>query len=333
MTRFLSNRAKNTTPYTPGEQPLKKNIIKLNTNENPYPPSPSVLNIINDFKYNNLKLYPTPHVNELRTKTGDIYNLPSDMVFCGNGSDEVLAFIFMAFTNPNSNVYISNITYGFYEVYANIFDTNILEIPLNNNFTINTLAYKNLQGVILIANPNAPTGLTINEQQIKGILQNNPNALVIIDEAYIDFSCIISCVNLCNNYDNLIVVQTMSKSRGLAGIRIGFAFGNKSLIQGLERIKFSINPYNINSLSNQVAIASLNDTAYFNETLEKIIKTREATSLSLRKLGFFVTDSQANFLFVSHNKISAKEIYEKLYNSNIITRYFNKQLINIANFI
>lgn len=328
MKSFLSDKAKSIEPYTPGEQPKDKNYIKLNTNESPYPPSPYVKKALIESNFDDLRLYPDPNVSDLKKEIAELYNINTNNIFIGNGSDEILAFCFMAFFNRGDKIYYPNITYSFYSVYSSLFDLNEVKIPLKDDFTIDINDYKNLDSGIFIANPNAPTGLLLTLDQLEEIIINNKDNIVIIDEAYIDFAGIESAYKLTKKYDNLLVVQTFSKSRSLAGIRLGFAIGNKNLIQGLKNIKYSFNSYTINRLSIIAGIEAIKDNQYFKDTVNKVINTREKTKIKLKELGFNVLDSKSNFIFISHKNIFAEDLYLKLKDKSILVRYFKSDLIN-----
>ena len=328
MNKFLSNKAKSIEPYTPGEQPKDKNYIKLNTNESPYPPSPNVKKALIESNFDDLRLYPDPNVSDLKKEIAELYNVNTNNIFIGNGSDEILAFSFMAFFNKGDKVYYPNITYSFYSVYSSLFDLNEVKIPLKDDFSIDINDYKNLDAGIFIANPNAPTGLMLTLSQIEEIIINNRNNIVIVDEAYIDFAETESAYKLVNKYDNLLVIQTFSKSRALAGIRLGFAIGNENLIQGLKNIKYSFNSYTINRLSIIAGIEAIKDKDYFKDTVNKVITTREKTKIKLKELGFNILDSKSNFIFISHKNVFAEDIYVKLRENGILVRYFKTDLIN-----
>ena len=328
MNKFLSNKAKSIEPYTPGEQPKDKNYIKLNTNESPYPPSPNVKKALIESNFDDLRLYPDPNVSDLKKEIAELYNVNTNNIFIGNGSDEILAFSFMAFFNKGDKVYYPNITYSFYSVYSSLFDLNEVKIPLKDDFSIDINDYKNLDAGIFIANPNAPTGLMLTLSQIEEIIINNRNNIVIVDEAYIDFAETESAYKLVNKYDNLLVIQTFSKSRALAGIRLGFAIGNENLIQGLKNIKYSFNSYTINRLSIIAGIEAIKDKDYFKDTVNKVITTREKTKIKLKELGFNVLDSKSNFIFISHKNVFAEDLYVKLRENGILVRYFKTDLIN-----
>lgn len=330
MSKFWSNTVRDISPYTPGEQPKDKKYIKLNTNENPYPPSPKALEAINRATNNDLRLYPDPEASLLRATLADYYDVAQDEVFVGNGSDEVLAFCFPAFFNAGDTISFPEITYSFYPVYSDLFGVKYETVALKEDFTVNIEGFhKNIKG-ILLANPNAPTGIAIDLMQIESLLQKHSDKLVIVDEAYVDFGAE-SAVSLVKDYENLLVVQTFSKSRSLAGLRIGYAFGSKGLIEGLNRVKNSFNSYTLDRVAQQAAIAAVNDDKYFKTACEKIIKTRNITTKKLVDLGFNVLPSKTNFLFVSHNKICAKELFLQLREGGILVRYF--QIKGIDNFL
>lgn len=319
--------AKRAEPYVPGLQVNKPNIIKLNTNENAYPPSPKVMQAIQAEAEGTLQLYPSPTADDLRKSIASFNNLEPDQVFVGNGSDEVLAFSFMAFFEPGKKIRYPNITYSFYPVYAKLFDIPYEEVPVNDDFTLPTEKFFNSEGGVILPNPNAPTSIYLGLEHIEEILKNNPDQVVIIDEAYVDFA-VESAASLVNKYDNLLVVQTTSKSRSLAGLRVGFALGNESLIQALIRMKDSFNSYTIDRLALAGAKAAFDDVEYFKKVTQQIVTTREKVTAQMEELGFTVLPSQANFIFVTHKEYSAKFLYEKLYEANILVRYFDQPFID-----
>ncbi len=314
---------KRTEPYVPGEQVIQQDIVKLNTNENPYPPSPKVMEAIRGEMERNLQLYPSPTADDLRKTIGQKYGLTADGVFVGNGSDEVLAFSFMAFFEPGQPIRFPDVTYSFYPVYAKLFDIPYEEVALNEDFTLQTDKFFQSEGGVILPNPNAPTSLYAELDLIEGIVQNNPDQVVIIDEAYIDFASK-SAAELIQQYDNLLVIQTTSKSRSLAGLRVGFAMGNASLIDALIRIKDSFNSYTLDRLALVGAQAAFEDEGYFKEITSKIIATRNETTVALEQLGFTVLPSQANFVFVRHKTVSAAFLYDALKQEGVLVRYFNK---------
>ncbi|MCX7749405.1 MAG: histidinol-phosphate transaminase [Clostridia bacterium] len=326
MSKYWSEITKSITPYVPGEQPRDKKYIKINTNESPYPPSPKVIEAIKEADDENLKLYPDPTVSGLRETVAQYYNLDKDQVFVGNGSDEILAFSYMAFFNPGKPVLFADITYSFYDVYAALFKIDYRLIPLDEEFNLPLEEFFQENGGVLICNPNAPTGKYIPVEEIQRILNKNMDQVVIVDEAYIDFGGE-SSIKLIQNYPNLLVIQTLSKSRSLAGLRVGFALGHKDLIEGLDRIKNSFNSYTLDRLAMAGADAAMKDQAYFEETRNKIIKTRETLSQKLKEIGFKVLDSKANFIFISHPDIEAYNIFQGLREKGVLVRYFNKPRI------
>ena len=322
MSRFYSRNTRELVPYVPGEQPKDKKFIKLNTNENPYPPSPLVMERIRNFNLEDLRLYPNSEGAVVKQAVAKYYGISKDEVFVGNGSDEVLAFIFKAFFDDTEKIGFPDITYSFYPVYSALFNVPYIRVPVRSDFSIDISQYpEDLKGIIF-ANPNAPTGLYIATYKIEELLKNRPNTLVIVDEAYIDFGGE-SCAGLISRYDNLIVVQTLSKSRSLAGLRVGFAMGCKELMDGLVRVKDSFNSYPLDRIAQIAAEAALIDTEYFNETRQRIIKTRQWTQEKLLSLGVKTTDSKANFLFVKIPEISGPEALSFLRQEGILVRNFN----------
>ena len=333
MSKFWNDKIKEIEPYVPGEQPKDKKYIKLNTNENPYPPSKKVIEKIKSMNLEDLKLYPDPDVSELRKVIAEYFSkkiderITKEQIFVGNGSDEVLALIFMTFFNKGDKVYYPDITYSFYPVYADLFDLKEIKVPLNENFEIEIEKYFGLDGHIIITNPNAPTSIALKLEEIEKIAEKNPNQLVVVDEAYVDFGAE-SAVKLVNKYDNVLVVQTFSKSRSFAGMRLGYAIGSENTIEGLNRLKFSFNSYTIDKISIESGIESFKDDEYFMKTNAKIIETREKTVKKLKELGFKVLNSRANFIFISHNKVFAGDLYKQLKDNGILVRYFAKDRID-----
>lgn len=326
MSKYWSSMAKRAKPYIPGEQINKTNIIKLNTNENPYGPSPKVIEAIKAEIGSNLRLYPSPTMDTLRESLGQYYDVKKENVFIGNGSDEVLAFSFMAFFEPGKKILFPNISYSFYPVYANIYNIDYEEVPLLDDFTIDVEKFFHSDGGVIFPNPNAPTSIYLPLEQIENIAQHNPNSVVIVDEAYVDFAEA-SAISLTKKYDNILVIQTMSKSRSLAGLRVGFAIGHEKLIEALIRMKDSFNSYPVDRLAMAGAIAAIEDKAYFEQTTKQIIATREKTTEELQSLGFHVLPSSANFVFVTHPNVDAKILYETLREENILIRYFGTTFI------
>jgi histidinol-phosphate aminotransferase len=331
MSRYWSQTVKNIKPYVPGEQPKDRKYIKLNTNENPYPPSAKAILAIKNAANDTLRLYPDPSGDELRDTIASHFGLKRDNIFIGNGSDELLAFSFPAFFEPAGlPVLFAEITYSFYPVYASLFNTNYRLVPVDGEFNVPLDGYFQDNGGILIANPNAPSGIGIPLKDIEKILKRNANSVVILDEAYIDFGGQ-SAVGLISRYPNLLVIRTLSKSYSLAGLRVGFALGNEALIEGIVRIKDSINSYTVDRLAQAGAREAIKDDAYFQETRLKIINTRERVSATLQRSGFQVIPSQANFIFVSNRKYPGRVLFQSLRDKGILVRYFDKPKID--NFI
>lgn len=310
-------------PYVPGEQPSGKNIIKLNTNENPYPPAPGVRKVLEDFSTERLRLYPDPVVGKLNSAIAEYYGVEKEQVFIGVGSDDVLAMIFMTFFNGKTPILFPDITYSFYEVWAELFRIPYTKIPLDDKLCIRVEDYNRESGGIIFPNPNAPTGELLSLKQVESMIRNHSEVMVVVDEAYIDFGGK-SALPLVDKYDNLIVVQTFSKSRSLAGSRIGFAISNKKVIQYLNDVKYSYNSYTMDALTIELGTAAISDREYFEKTKEKIIATREWTKGELKKLGFTFGDSMSNFIFATHDKIPAEKLYRALREKHIYVRYFSK---------
>ena len=318
-------------PYVPGEQPVGEGIIKLNTNENPYPPAPGVEKALREVadEYALMRKYPDPDAAMLIDALSKFYGVPDESIFVGVGSDDVLAMSFLTFFDSDKPLLFPDITYSFYEVWADLFRIPHKQIPLRDDFTIDPEAYMQFNGGIVIANPNAPTSLYLDVNSVEKIIAANQDSVVIIDEAYIDFGGT-SALPLIRKYDNLLVVQTFSKSRSMAGARVGVAFGSPKLISYLKDVKFSINSYTMSQdvIRIGAAAASLSDKNYFEDVVQRIIKTREEAAIRLRGLGFKVLDSSTNFLFVTHPGHDAADIYLALKDRNIYVRYFNKPRIN-----
>ena len=323
----LSDNFRNIEPYVPGEQPQDKDRVKLNTNENPYPPSPMVLKAMDELDGNVFNLYPDPEAAELVGAIAEYHGVDSGNVFTGVGSDDVIAMCFMAFFNSGKQILFPDITYAFYDVWAELFKIKYERIPLDNDFKIVKEDYYRENGGIVFPNPNAPTGICMGLDDIKDIIEHNRDVIVIVDEAYIDFGGE-SAEKLINEYNNLVVTRTFSKSRSMAGMRIGYALADKELITQLKTIKNSYNSYTMSTAAIKLGAAAISDEEYFRETVKKIITTREKTAERLKNLGFTMTDSKSNFLFASHNKIHAKEIFEQLKERRIFVRYFDKPRID-----
>lgn len=321
------DKIRNIEPYVPGEQPQIKNIIKLNTNESPYPPSPRVEEAIKSYDHTKLRLYPSFVCRELKEVLCNTYNVKADEIFLGNGSDEVLALAFMTFFNSDKAVLFPDITYSFYDVWCNLYGIPFRRVPLNEKFELATEDYYGENGGVVIANPNAPTGIFMPISELEDIIKHNQDVIVIVDEAYIDFGGE-SAVDLIHKYDNVVVVQTYSKSRALAGIRVGYAMAQPELIEAMETVKNSFNSYTLNSLSQIIATASAKDKEYFYECVGKIKASRKWTVDELSKLGFDTLPSSSNFIFTTNKNIKAAELFEYLRSKNIIVRYFNKPRIS-----
>ena len=326
MSRFLSREAGRLAPYTPGEQPTDAQYIKLNTNESPFPPSPKVVKAISRAELLKLDLYPDPTCGTLHRAIAAYYGLKPENVLAANGSDEVLAFAFRAFCGEGKGVAYADITYGFYKSQAALFGLNATVIPLREDFTLNVDDYMDFPGTIVIANPNAPTGMAVPRTDIQRLLEANPDRVVIVDEAYVDFGAE-SCVPMIYRYDNLLVTQTMSKSRSLAGGRVGYALGSPELIADLNRVKYSFHPYNVNRLSIAAGAAAVADEAYFAACTAAIRQTRAWTVGELENLGFTVLPSQANFVFARHSQLPGETLYRKLKENGVLVRWFDADRI------
>ncbi|MGB6926827.1 histidinol-phosphate transaminase [Psychrobacter sp.] len=337
-TRLWSSKARNLSPYIPGEQPQHDNLCKLNTNENPFPPSPKVGEAIAkvlEQQADELRLYPAPESNDLRAALAQSYNLDINQVFVGNGSDEVLALVFASFFLKERPLLSPDIGYSFYPVYAQTFGVELVQIPLEEDFSIDPDAYRQPCSGIIIANPNAPTGLLLSLADIRKLASEHSNAVIVIDEAYIDFAQIdesntdapVSAVSLINECDNVIVTQTFSKSRSLAGLRVGMAFGNASLIEALTRMKNSFNSYPLDKLAQAGATASVLDTEYFEQTRQQVIDLRTLLTAELTTLGYKVLPSHANFVFARPKDGNASVVASALREQGIIVRHFDKPRI------
>lgn len=314
-------------PYTPGEQPKDSGIIKLNTNENPYPPSPGVRRILDDFDCGRMRLYPDPDAQILVNAIAERYGLKSSQIFVGVGSDDVISMAFMTFFGSDKPVLFPDVTYSFYDVWADVYRIPYKTCPLRDDLTIDPEDYKTENGGIIFPNPNAPTGIYENLEVIEDIVASNPDSVVMIDEAYIDFGGE-SCLPLIGKYDNLLVIQTFSKSRSMAGMRIGFAMGSEKLIKYMNDVKFSVNSYTMNTVTQLCGAEAVRDEKYFAETIGKIVETREKSKKKLAELGFAFPDSMSNFVFASHRKIAAETIFEELKKRKIYVRYWNKPRIS-----
>lgn len=327
MSKFWSPEIHNLVPYIPGEQPKVANLIKLNTNENPYPPAPGVTEVIHQFNADKLRLYPDPESTPLIEALAQRLSIPCDHLFVGNGSDEVLAHAFMAFFRQDKPLVKPDITYSFYDVYANLFGITLNNRPLEKDFTINLKDYPIDNGGIILANPNAPTGLTLAIDEIRDLLDRNTESVVLIDEAYVDFANE-SAVSLVADYPNLMVTQTFSKSRSLAGSRIGYAIAQPHLIDALNRVKNSFNSYPLDMLAIESGVASVKDNEYFAKTCSKIVQTRNQTTERLQRLGFNVLPSATNFVFACHRYIEGAELMGFLRTKGILVRHFSRPEIS-----
>ena len=317
------NNVRKVVPYVPGEQPNKARMIKLNTNENPYPPAPGVQKVLENFQVDKLRLYPDPVIGKLVNAIAENYGVKKEQVFVGVGSDDVLAMIFMTFFNAKEPILFPDITYSFYDVWADMLRIPYKQVPLDENFCIIPADYNQVNGGIIFPNPNAPTGELLGLDAVEEIIKANPDVIVVVDEAYIDFGGE-SALPLVDKYDNVIVVQTFSKSRSMAGSRIGFAISNENVIKYLNDVKYSFNSYTMDALTIELGTAAIEDKEYFEMTRNKIMETREWTKAELKKLGFHFGDSKSNFIFASHESIPAVELFEALRAEDIYVRYFKK---------
>ena len=326
MSRFFTEKYASLTPYTPGEQPRDMQYVKLNTNESPFPPSPGVAAAV-AAEAGRLQLYSDPENMALREKLAQVYGVSPRQIIVTNGSDEVLNFAFMAFGSEKAPMAFPDITYGFYPVFAELNHIPYTQIPLRADFSIDPRDYMGIGKTIVIANPNAPTGLCLSLGDIEAIVRSNPDNVVIVDEAYVDFGAE-SAVKLVDKYDNLLVAQTFSKSRSMAGARLGFGIGNPQLIADLNTIKYSTNPYNVNRMTDFAGVAALEENSYYMENAQTIIRNRQWTAQQLRALGFTVLDSKANFLFAKSDRIPGGELYRGLKQRGVLVRHFAKAPID-----
>lgn len=314
-------------PYVPGEQPNLPDMIKLNTNENPYPPSPKVVGVLKSFDCDSLRLYPDPNSQLLADALAKRYGLASDQVFLGVGSDDVLAIAFMTFFNSKKPVLFPDITYSFYDVWAELFQIPYERPALDEHFDLIREDYYKENGGVVIANPNAPTGVLQNMDFLRDVIEHNRDVVVIIDEAYVDFSES-SALELTKEYDNVLIVQTYSKSRSLAGMRIGYAMGNPELIKAMNDVRYSYNSYPMTRLSVALGVAALEDETYFQDTVAKVVETREWTKEQLKRLGFSFRDSRTNFIFATHESVPAVQIFDALREKHIFVRHFSQKRID-----
>ena len=326
MSRFFTDKFASLTPYTPGEQPRDMQYVKLNTNESPFPPSPAVAAAV-AAECGKLQLYSDPESTALRAKLAEVYGVKPSQVIVSNGSDEVLNFAFMAY---GDDVVFPDISYGFYPVFATLNHIPYTQIPLKEDFSIDPRDYMGIGKTVVIANPNAPTGLCLPLGDIEAIVKSNPHNVVVIDEAYIDFGGE-SAIPLVSRYENLLVIQTFSKSRSMAGARLGFAIGSEQLIADLNTIRYSTNPYNVNRMTEFAGVAALRDNDYYMQNAKTIMKNRAWTKNALESLGFFVLDSKANFLFAKSDRISGEQLYKELKARGVLVRHFTKERISAFN--
>lgn len=317
---FLNRKYQDLTPYTPGEQVDEQDYIKLNTNESPYPPAPGVQNAVAEATQK-LNRYSDIAVEIVAKPLANYLGVKQDQLFLGNGSDEVLSYIFQGFTEKG--IAFPDVTYGFYQVYSGLYQVEATIVPLNEDFSLELKEYDALKGTVIFANPNAPTGIYLPQEEICNFLERHPNRLVVVDEAYIDFSGK-SMVSLIDHYKNLLVVGTFSKSRQLAGARLGFGVGNTELIADLNRLRFSLNPYNVNSLTQAAGSTVLQEQTYVDQKIQETIQVREWSKQELAKLGFEQTDSQGNFLFAKHPKFAGEKLFQALREKRILVRWFNQ---------
>ncbi len=329
MSKFFSNKYAMLEAYVPGEQPKDQQYVKLNTNESPFPPSPSVKEAV-AAEVDKLCLYSDPECTPLVSECASLFGVSRDEVLMTNGSDEILNFAFMAFGDADSPIVFPDISYGFYPVFAKLNGVPYREIPLKDDFTIDYRDYMNVNANVVIANPNAPTGIALPLWQIEDIVKSNPENVVVIDEAYVDFGAE-SAISLIHKYDNLLVTQTFSKSRSMAGARLGFGIANADLIRDLNTIKYSTNPYNVNRMTMIAGLRAIVDNDYYMNNCKKIIENREYTKSELIKLGFEVLPSSANFLFAKSNKIGGEELYLSLKRRGVLVRHFSKPKITEFN--
>ena len=326
MSKFFSDRFAALTPYTPGEQPQERKYIKLNTNESPFPPSPGVLAAVTE-EACRLQLYSDPENRLITRALAERYGVSTEEILIGNGSDELLYFAFMAFCDEEHPALFADITYGFYPVYAEVNRIPWIEVPLREDLSLVPEDYLDLNGTVFIANPNAPTGLALPRKKLESMLKARPDRIHVIDEAYVDFGAE-SMLPLIGKYDNLLVIQTFSKSRSMAGARLGFAVGQADLIRDLNTLKYSTNPYNVNRMTSAAGVAALKEDSYYIGNAAKIMENRAWTVSELRELGFEVTDSRSNFIFARSDRLDGETFYRRLKERGILVRHFNKPRIS-----
>lgn len=326
MSRYLQTKYQSLEAYVPGEQPQDKAYIKLNTNESPYPPSPGVLAVVNAEQASQLRLYSDPECTVLRKELATLFQVEPENVYAANGSDDILNFAFMAFSGGDTPAVFPEISYGFYKVFAELHNIPYRTVPLKADFSLDPTDYYQAGGLVVIANPNAPTGLARTRDEMEEIVRRNPDHVVVIDEAYVDFGGE-SCVPLTRKYDNVLVVQTFSKSRCMAGARLGFAIGNKALIEDLTKLKYSTNPYNLNRITLAAGEEAVRENDYYMNLCNEIIRTREHTTKALREMGFEVLDSSANFVFARHPQLDGEALYLGLKERGVLVRHFTSPKI------
>ncbi len=329
MSKFLSDKFSSLKPYVPGEQPKERQYVKLNTNESPFKPSPLAIKYASE-EVGKCYLYSDPEMKELTLAIANRLGVKENQVLTTNGSDEILNFAFMAYCDKDTPAVFADLTYGFYKVFCDLYGIKAKIIPLEQDFTIDITKYFNAGGTVFIANPNAPTGICLTLDQIELVVKNNPNNVVVIDQAYVDFGGQ-SAVCLIDKYDNLLVTETFSKSRSLAGARLGYGVASEKIIADLNAIKYSTNPYNVNRMTAKAGLGALEDQEYFEKNIKSVIENREYTVNELKKLSFTTTDSKANFIFIKSNKIGGKELYEKLREKGVLVRHFTTERIKDYN--
>ncbi len=329
MSRFLSEKFQTLTPYVPGEQPKEREYIKLNTNESPFKPSPLAIKYASQ-EVENCYLYSDPEMKELRQAVANRLGVRESQVLMTNGSDEILNFAFMAYCDKDTPAVFADLTYGFYKVFSDLYGIDSKIIPLERDFSIDIKKYFNAGGTVFIANPNAPTGISLPLEDIELIVNNNKNNIVVIDQAYVDFGGQ-SAIKLIDKYDNLLITETFSKSRSLAGARLGYGVASEKIISDLNSIKYSTNPYNVNRMTAKAGLGAILDQEYFENNIKAVIANREYTVNELKKLGFTTTNSKANFIFVKSDKIGGRELYEKLREKGVLVRHFTTERIKDYN--
>ncbi len=329
MSEFLSDKFRALTPYVPGEQPKGREYIKLNTNESPFKPSPLAVKYASE-EVEKCYLYSDPEMKELTEAVADRLGVKASQVLMTNGSDEILNFAFMAYCDDKTPAVFADLTYGFYKVFADLYGIEKKIIPLENDFSIDITKYFNVGGTVFIANPNAPTGIALSLEEIELVIKNNPKNVVVIDQAYVDFGGQ-SAVKLVDKYDNLLITETFSKSRSLAGARLGYGVASEKIIADLNAIKYSTNPYNVNRMTAKAGLGAIKDQEYFEKNIESVIENREYTVSELKKLGFTTTDSKANFIFIKSDKIGGEELYSRLRGKGVLVRHFTTERIKDYN--